>query len=164
MEEPPPWIIRLALALVLGGAVGLLVGRARRNLALHRPATSSSARFGEAAGLVNGVLEWGNYALHTQHDQHLHGAWAMVDLQGTYRIDEVRVFGRGDGYLGEQGIGNTVSLSLDGKTWKPAGTCDVLVTQVTPCHVRPGGTPARYVRVEHPDCLVLSEIEVYGAR
>jgi hypothetical protein len=158
MALPPPWMIRLTLAL---GAVAFVAGRARENLALHRPITASSARFGRVTDLVNGVVEWGNYALHTQHDR---GAWVLIDLQATRRVDEVRVFGRGDGFLGEAGTPITVLLSLDGQAFAPAGKCDVLTTQASPCHVRAPGTPARYVRLEHPDCMVLSEVEVYGSR
>src|ERR1700722_19112259 len=87
MTPPPPWVIRLALAC---GAAALVAGRARQNLALHRPVTSSSVRWGDPAGVVNGVVEWGAYALHTRHD---HGAWVTVDLGRSFRVDEVRYYG-----------------------------------------------------------------------
>ena len=136
-------------------------GGVHRNLAFHRPCTSSSARWGAPAGLVNGVVEWGHYALHTHHE---HGGWVMVDLEATHPIGEVLVYGRGDGFLVEEGVPYTVTASLDGHSFQALGKCPVLMAQVSPCRVWGGGKPARYVRVEHPDSLVLSEVEVYGAR
>ncbi len=158
MVLPPPWVIRLTLAL---GAAALVAGRAHQNLALHRPVTSSSVRWGDPAGVVNGVVEWGAYALHTRHD---HGAWVTVDLGRSFRVDEVRYYGRGDGFFGEDAVPVAVELSVDGRTYQQAGVCQPLVTQVSPCHVQPGGAAARYVRLKHPGYLVVSELEVFGAR
>ena len=152
-----PGKIKLAVvALVLV----LLAARARQNLAFRRPATSSSARFGYPSAVVNGVVEWGSYALHTQADR---PAWFMVDLQGTHPIGEVRVFGRGDALLNEDPPALPVELSLDGHTWKQAGACEGLFTQASPCRVLAGGALARYVRVTGA-YLVLSEVEVFEAR
>ena len=152
-----PGKIKLAVvALVLV----LLAARTRQNLAFRRPATASSARFGYPSAVVNGVVEWGSYALHTQPDR---PAWFMVDLEGTHPIGEVRVYGRGDALLLEDAPPLPVELSLDGHTWKQAGACEVLFSQASPCRVFAGGTPARYVRLTYP-YLVLSEVEVFEAR
>lgn len=150
---------RIQLA-VVAGALVFGLARARQNLALHKPVTASSARFGAPSAVVNGVVEWGNYALHTAHER---PALVMVDLEGTFRVDEVRVYGRGDGSFGEDAPPLAVELSLDGRTFAPAGTCNGIFTQVSPCHVWPHGTPARYVRLKYP-YIVVSELEVYGAR
>jgi hypothetical protein len=111
--------------------------------------------------VVNGVVEWGAYALHTRHDA---GAWVTVDLEGAFRIDEVRYYGRGDGFFGEDATPVAVELSMDGRTFRQAGVCDPIVTQASPCQVRPASARARYVRLKHPGYLVVSELEVYGAR
>jgi F5/8 type C domain len=152
-----PGKVKLAAAAL---ALLLTAARARQNLALHRPATSSSARFGHPSALVNGVIEWGTFALHTQPDR---PAWFKVDLEGTHPIGEVRVFGRGDGFIRDDVPPMPVELSLDGQTWKQVGACEGLFTQASPCRVYPGGAPARYVRLTYP-YLVLSEVEVYEAR
>jgi hypothetical protein len=153
-----PWAIRLAIVVL---ALALALAHARRNLALRRPVTASSARFGLPAAVVNGLVEWGLFGLHTGHDR---PAWITVDLEGDRRIDEVRTYGRGDGDLSEKGPSMIVELSMDGRTFHQAGVCEPFVSQASPCHVWPGGARARYVRLSHPDLLVVSEIEVYGAR
>jgi hypothetical protein len=146
----------IALAIALSGAA-----RARRNLAFHKPVQISSVLLGDPAGAVNGVVEWGSYAVHTRGRG---PAWLSIDLEGTFPIGEVLVFGRGDGYHTDSDAAVAVELSEDGRTFAQASSCDPVSTQVSPCRARIGGAPARYVRVTHPTHLVLSEVEVFGAR
>jgi hypothetical protein len=155
---PSPRSIQMILA---AAAVALTLGRARKNLALHKPCTASSVRFGDPRAVVNGVVEWGNFALHTRPDRP--AAWVMVDLQGTFRIDEVRVYPRGDELTGEEAAPLNVEISLDGSSFKVAGACVHVFSQVSPCKVRLGGASGRYVRLSYPN-LALSEIEVFEAR
>ncbi len=154
---PSPAKIKLAVAALV---VILTAARARQNLALHRPVTVSSTRFGDASAVVNGVIEWGSYALHTKPDR---PAWFTVDLQGEHPIGEIRIFGRGDALLNEDAPPLLVETSLDNRTFQRVGTCDAVYTQASPCHVYPTGVSARYVRLEFL-YLVLSELEVYEAR
>jgi hypothetical protein len=111
---------------------------------------------------VNGWIEWGSYAVHTRYGLR---SWFLVDLEGSFRLDEVRVFGRGDGFFVDPTPPPiSVDLSADGRRFQPAGACDPVVTQVSPCRVRLGGAPARYLRLSRATHLVLSEVEVFAAR
>ncbi len=162
MPQPTPRVLRVAifaaLALVTTGSWAL---RGRRNLALHKPVRMSPVLLGSPAGLVNGFVEWGSYAVHSRGGG---PAWVEIDLEGNFPIGEVRVFGRGDGYHTDSPSPIAVELSSDGHTFARAAVCDRVVTQVSPCEAKLGGAPARYVRVSHPTHLVLSEVEVLGAR
>jgi hypothetical protein len=148
------------LALVVAAAAALVFAPTRKNLALHKPVAASSARLGYPSSLVNGAVEWGSYGLHTQADRPAH---VTVDLEATYRIGEVRVFGRGDGFFVESAPPVRVKVSLDGRIFKIGGSCPKPFTQASPCRVDLGGAPARYLRLEDA-YLVLSEIEVFEAR
>ncbi len=147
------------LAIVLAVAVAWRASR-ERDLALHKPVRISSVRLGDPAGAVNGIVEWGSYAVHTKRDS---PAWFVVDLEERHRIGEVRVYGRGDGYLND-GPPMAVELSEDGLRFGRPVSCEAAVTQLSPCRVAMGGAAARYVRVLHPTHLVLSEVEVFEAR
>jgi hypothetical protein len=148
------------LALVVVAAAAFVFAPMRRNLALHKPVTASSARIGYPSSIVNGAVEWGSYGLHTQTDRPAH---VTVDLEKTYRLGEVRVFGRGDAYFSDTTAHVLVKVSLDGRSFRHVATCDGLSIQASPCRVDLRGVPARYVRLEDA-FLVLSEIEVFEAR
>jgi len=147
------------LAIVVAAAVAWRAS-AQRDLALHKPVRISSVRLGDPAGAVNGFVEWGSYAVHTNRDS---PAWFLVDLQESHRIGEVRVYGRGDGYLID-GPPMAVEVSKDGQHFERSISCETAVTQLSPCHVDMRGAAARYVRVQHRTHLVLSEVEVFEAR
>jgi len=164
MALPPPRVARVARLAMAALVVAVVAGgayRARRNLALHKPVRMSSVLLGSPEGAVNGFVEWGSYAVHSRGGG---PAWLLVDLEGTFPLGEVRVFGRGDGYHTDSPSPITVELSGDGLTFTRAAVCDRVVTQVSPCAAKLGGAPARYVRLTHPTHLVLSEVEVLGAR
>jgi hypothetical protein len=147
-------------ALVVAGAAAIVFAPTRRNLALHKPVKASSVRLGHPSSLVNGAVEWGSYGLHTQTQ---HPAHVTIDLEGTHRLGEVRVFGRGDGFHVDTAPRVIVKTSVDGRSFTYGATCDGLPMQASPCRVDLGGVTARYVRLEDT-FLVLSEIEVFEAR
>jgi hypothetical protein len=148
------------LALVIAAAAAFVFAPTRRNLALHKPVNASSVRIGHASSVVNGAVEWGSYGLHTDTDR---PANVTIDLESTYRLGEVRVVGRGDGYFTDTRPHLLVKVSLDGQRFMQVATCEGLAVQASPCRVDLHGVTARYVRVEDA-FLVLSEIEVFEAR
>lgn len=153
-------------ALLSAAAIALLAaagaaGCGREDLARGRPVRASSVRIGDPAGVVNGVVEWGSYALHTDSGSR---AWVAVDLGREVRVGEVRVFNRGDGFYDTRSANVGVEVSTDGRSFRRIGGCTQIFTQVSPCSVTSPGAPARHVRLVHPSALVLSEVEVYEAR
>jgi F5/8 type C domain len=162
MTQLTPRVIRVAIVVALALAVGPVWAlRSRRNLALHKPVQMSPVLLGSPAGAVNGWIEWGSYAVHSRSGGQ---AWLRIDLEGTFPIGEVRVFGRGDGYHTDSASPIAVELSADGRTFTRAAVCAPVVTQVSPCIAQLSGATARYVRLSHPSHLVLSEVEVFAAR
>jgi hypothetical protein len=162
MAPPTPRLVRVAIAgaLMLVAAASWGLG-ARQNLALHKPVRMSTVLLGSPEAVVNGFIEWGSYGVHSRS---VGPAWVQIDLEGTFSLGEVRVFGRGDGYYSDSVAPIAVELSGDGRTFTRAAVCDPVVTQVSPCRAKLGGAAARYVRLSHPSHLVLSEVEVFGAR
>lgn len=133
----------------------------RENLAAGKPVQMSSVRLGDPAGAVNGFVEWGSYAVHSQNDS---PAWLSIDLDGTFPVGEVKIWSRGDGYHDEQSARVTVEVSDDGKAFRPVGACREVFTQAAPCSVPVDGALARHVRLVHRSHLVLSEVEVLEAQ
>jgi hypothetical protein len=151
---------KVALALALAAICAAAPG-CRRDLALHKPVHASSVVLGAPEGAVNGFVEWGSLAVATRHGS---TAWLDVDLEDTFRLDEVRVFGRGDGYYVEGYQPMDIEIAGDDGVFKHAGKCEAIVTQASPCRVALRGATARHVRVTHPTHLAISEIEAFGAR
>jgi hypothetical protein len=162
MSLPSRRALQLAPALALAAA-GLTATIAfsfgPTNLALHRPVTTSSIRLGNPQGAVNGIIEWGSYAVHTRSES---PAWLEIDLGAVHRIHEVRIYNRGDGFYDERSARIAVQLSPEGRTFRTLGGCTAIFTQASPCRVQIDGEPARYLRLEHRTHLVLSEVEVFG--
>lgn len=154
----------LAIALFLGAAALFAVFRGGRNIAVGRPITASSVRLGDPRGLVNGFVEYGGYALHTKTET---PAWVRVDLESSRSIAEIRIYSRGDGYLDVRDAQLAIDVSEDGVTYRRAGRCTEVFSQLSPCVVDArDGAPAlrgRYVLVTRSGALVLSEIEVIEA-
>jgi hypothetical protein len=150
--------ITTCIAAIAVAAPVAVLERRPDDLALHKPVQASSVLLGHPANVVNGQIEWGTYAFHARLNQ---AATFTIDLETPSRIGEVRVFGRGDGYLID-GRGMAVELSSDGKTFRQVAICPGLSTQVAPCRANAGGVTARFVRIAHPACLVLSEVEVFA--
>jgi hypothetical protein len=160
MKLLSPRVTSLAIAVALGGSA-IAFASARQNLALHRPVHASSVLLGDPAGVVNGFVEWGTYALHSRGGA---PAWFVIDLERATPIGVVRIFGRGDGYHTDSSSFIAVEVSTDGRTFKRAAVCPGIATQVSPCRVDLGGALASQVRLTHPTHLVLSEVEVFAPR
>ena len=158
MKQLSPRVAQLAIA---AGALTVFLAHARRDLALHKPVRISSVLLGDPARVVNGLIEWGTYAVHTRTNK---PAWLEIDLGQPSPISEVRVFGRGDGFHTDTRSALTIEISTDGHRYARVGACPAVVTQASPCLADLGGAPARYVRLAHPTHLVLSEVEVFGPR
>lgn len=138
----------------------LLVRPTGRNAALHKPVAVSSVRLGDPRALVNGFVEYGGYALHTKTEPF---AWVRVDLESPRPLSEIRLYARGDGYYDLPSARIDVGLSEDGLTYRRAGRCADIFTQLDPCVIDATGEPARYVLVSNASALVLSEIEAIEA-
>jgi hypothetical protein len=145
----------VGLAAVLAALVVWL--RAPANVARGKRVIVSSVRIGSPEGLVNGAIEWGTFAFHTNSGT----SWVTVDLGRPYALTEVRVYNRGDSYLDES-VPLTIEHSLDDRSYSPGGECSEFFNQALPCRVALSGVLARYVRVSNPRYIALSEIEVLG--
>lgn len=140
--------------------LGLRVAMAQRNLAWRKKVRMDNVILGNPAHAVNGIIEWGSYAVHTRR-----GAVSFeVDLEEPSNIGIVRIYGRGDGFHTDSRMPIVVQHSVDGQTYATAGRCGLVLTQVAPCEIDLGGFSARYVRLSHPTHLVLTEVEVFPAQ
>jgi hypothetical protein len=152
----------LALALGLGG---LLIGatiklRSPTDIARHKTAGSSSAAYGTTpAGAVDGEKN-GSFGFHSGLED---SPWWSVDLQRTYRIKTIMVFGRGD-CCTEQSIPLAMEVSDDGRSFRKIAERIEPFSENEPWVVRPDSVFARSVRLrtERRGHLVLGEVEIYG--
>ncbi|MFA6102843.1 MAG: glycosyl hydrolase family 18 protein [Victivallaceae bacterium] len=130
------------------------------NVAYGKPATQSSTYSTAVAGrAVDGNTD-GNYYNNSVTHTGLGGtnAWWEVDLQGTFNINQIRIWNRTDSapdrlsnfyvYILDESR-NVVWSHLEAPYPTPA------VTLV------PGGEYGRYVRISGPNILSLSEVQVY---
>jgi SAM-dependent methyltransferase len=146
--------------------------KARRNLALSRPALqSSTSRWSwhddpavDAAGGNNGRIT-GSYSFCTDEE---HDPWWMVDLGDSVAIDEVVVHNRlDDPAAARRAAGLAIQLSDDGQNWRNiyARRDDTAFggADGRPLCISLAGRSGRYVRVLLPGrtILALDEIEVY---
>ena len=149
-----------ALAALTG--FGWLLLRAP-NLALNKPVAISerlanSAGPPDNTGLTNGRID-SPYGIHTA----LGGGWVMVDLQGVYRISQVKVYNRADGFLLDS-LPLFLEFSVDGKDFVQKKQCSENFTARSPWVYDAAGARARYVRIRSNQYVALSELEVYGKR
>jgi hypothetical protein len=151
-------LLLLVGGLAAVGAIAVGVALAPRNLALGRPVTASSVRFGNPDTLTNGAVEWGTFGLRTAAG----GAWATIDLGDLHSLAEARIYGRGDRDY-RNGLPVEVQLSDDGSRFRSVASCTTPITQATPCAAPLRHERARYVRVS-ADEVVLSEVEVLEDR
>lgn len=148
------------VGIVVLALLGLRVAMAQRNLAWRKKVRMDNILLGNPANAVNGVIEWGSYAVHTRR-----GAVSFeVDLEEPSNLGIVRIYGRGDAFHMDSRMPIVVQHSVDGQVYTTAGRCGLVLTQVAPCEVDLGGISARYVRLAHPTHLVLSEVEVFPAQ
>jgi hypothetical protein len=158
------WVrIGLGIAVVCGViAFGLKAAFGVTNVALGKPTTASSRLpgTGPASGATNGEIE-SNYGVQTTLED---DCWVMVDLQKSYKIHEVRVYNRGDGWQTE-GLPILLQISSDKIHWQDISRRDTMYSQTDPWITKPPGMKARYVRLKRParGYICISELEVYGS-
>jgi hypothetical protein len=138
----------------------------RVNLARGKPASQSStsewSRAHDAQGAVDGVIN-GGFAFHTANQAN---PWWQVDLGGTYRLSEVRLYNRLD-CCGERARTVQVMLSGDGRAWRTVYRHDGSLfggQDGKPLVVSLNGETARHVRLRlnEANWFHLDEVEVMG--
>jgi len=133
------------------------------NISSRKPATQSSEDSGGAAGrAVDGNLD-GNYGSNSvTHTKNGPNEFWMVNLQGLYRISEIKISNRTD-CCSDRIVGATVQVLDPGGqvTWSTQITANQRVYQFAVPN-SPGG----YVRVLNKpgQYLSLAEVEVLGVR
>jgi hypothetical protein len=132
------------------------------NVARGKFATSSSVAEGTTpAGAVDGSKN-GSFGFHSDEED---SPWLTIDLGGQYKIASVRVFGRGDCCF-DQSIPLALEASEDDATFHEIAARSEKFGESDPWIVKLGPLVTRYLRLrtERRSVLVLSEVEVYGAR
>lgn len=163
--------VRLSAAALV--TIGLLLGLVywtgslfrAPNVALHKPVAASSRYPGSTApadnsAAVNGKFE-ATYGVHTNVEDN---PWVEVDLQREYRITQVKIYNRGDGYFDDI-LPAALELSSNGTDFAEVDRRTAPFSQSSPWVYTGHGEPARYVRVrctKRPSYVALSEIQVYG--
>jgi hypothetical protein len=150
----------VGLALVAATA-GSLFGA--ENIALHKPTSASGVHPGTYAardGLTDGIISGAIYGVHTNVSD---ASWAQVDLLGTYAIEKVKIYNRGDAFF-DDALPLTLQLSEDGVRFVDVETRTTSFGQNAPWVAKLRGTPARYVRIRavRGKYVALSELEVFG--
>jgi NedA-like, galactose-binding domain len=157
---------RLSTATVLVAAVlaWALSGLGeRRNVALHKPVTTSGVHpnaVSPPSGLTDGVIVGPPYGVHTSVGD---APWVQVDLLSVYTIDKIKVYNRGDGWL-DDCLPLTLQLSENGSTFVDVETRTAAFGQQAPWIAKAKGKRARYVRIRavRGKYVTLSELEVFG--
>lgn len=132
------------------------------NVALDKEVTASPLGFGTLpVGAVDGNKD-GTFGFHTNGEDE---GWMQIDLQRTYDLSKVKVFGRGDCCF-DQSIPLALSISSDGKAFTEVGERDAPFSEAAPWIIPLPHTPARYVKLHRlgTGYLVVSEVEVFGRR
>jgi hypothetical protein len=140
-------------------AFHLVDARLRPNVALGKPVAISSFFGGKPEALVDGDIGT-SYAIATALEDN---AWLGVDLQRPYRISEVDVFNRVDGWF-DDALPLVLETSTDGVAWAVIARRDATFSASPPWRSRFDGTVARFVRIRSltRTRLALSELAVYG--
>jgi hypothetical protein len=150
--------------LVLWGAVALAKAKLLpKNIAYGKPVHPSSLAENPPSGreLVDGDTGV-SYAFKTREED---SANVVIDLEGIYWVDTIRVHNRVDGWF-DDGLPLVVELSRDGNKWDELARRDRHFDANPPWVIEAGGRGARFVRlrVARHSYLALSEVEVYGKR
>jgi hypothetical protein len=160
------WVVLAGLLAIVGAR--WLPGP--RNLALHKPVTTSSncglrpkpSPFPvEGARAVDGKRDRG-YDACTRAER---DPWMQVDLLRQALVRKVVVYGRNDCCWTRSTLPLVLELSPDGLNYQPAALRTMPFTRETPWVIELPGVSARFVRLKAPgprQMIVLSEIEVYG--
>jgi hypothetical protein len=132
-----------------------------KNLAKGRPATASGAAMFSSlpAGAVDGSTS-GAFGYHSVMEDK---PWLAVDLGRSYALEQVKVYGRGDGPF-DQSVPLALEVSDDGATYRQIAERAEPFSSMDPWIVKPQGVVAQFVRVHtlRQSYLVLGEVEVYG--
>jgi hypothetical protein len=140
-------------------AFHLVDAKLRPNVALGKPVTISSFFGGKPAALVDGDIGT-SYAIATAGQEN---AWLCVDLQRPYRLREVDVFNRVDGWF-DDALPLVLETSADGVAWEVIARRDTTFSASPPWRSRFDGPVARFVRIRSltRTALALSELAVYA--
>jgi hypothetical protein len=159
------WVRRIRLAAAAIAALALTVWFARwalspPNVALHKPARSSSIDFDtQASGAVDGELN-GRFGFHSQLED---SPWLSIDLERPCLLKTVEIYGRGDCCY-DQSIPLVLEVSDDDRSYRPIAERTTPFNENDPWVVKPPGERARFVRLraDHHGLLVLGEVVVHG--
>ncbi|MGD0528347.1 MAG: discoidin domain-containing protein [Polyangiaceae bacterium] len=157
---------RFAALLLVIGYVAFMVTRALvfpKNIALGKPVHPSSRKHNPPDGkeLVDGEIGT-SFGIHTNVEDSPN---VVIDLQGRYWIDSVKVYNRVDGWF-DDSLPLVVELSQDGNKWDEIGRREEHFDASPPWVVNGRGKPAEFVRVRvaRKSYLAISEVEVYGKK
>ncbi len=159
------WVRRMRLTAAALAALGLTAWFARwafspPNLALHKPARSSSVNFDtQASGVVDGELN-GRFGFHSVEED---SPWLSIDLERPYLLKTVEIYGRGDCCY-DQSLPLVLEVSDDGKSYRKIAERTTSFNEYEPWVVKPRAERARFVRLRanHHGLLVLGEVVVHG--
>jgi hypothetical protein len=156
-------ILAIAVVLAYVAISGVRAAVLPKNIALHKPVIPSSVRLipSDDQTIVDGELGF-TFGIHTNTED---APSVVVDLVDTYRVDNVRVHNRRDGWY-DWCLPLVLELSIDGKVFKEIGRREEHFDADPPWVVQAHGQPARFVRVRMPHRgeLALSEVEVFGKK
>jgi hypothetical protein len=138
----------LFIALSIASHVGI------RNVALHKPVTTSGVRDGTAESLVDGRTRR-TFAVQTSDQPH---PFITIDLERSYAIARIKVYNRGDGWFDEI-LPLTLEASVDGQSFQEIARR----TEHFDVWTVDAGVTARYVRMtKDSGYIALNAVEVYG--
>jgi hypothetical protein len=152
------------VALLLGFALFRVVRTTLwPDLAAGKPVSASSVLPGSPDGheLVEGGMGT-SYAIATATQD---APWIAVDLSRVYKITEIDVYNRVDGWF-DDNLPLVLETSVDGATWDDVARRDTTFGHDPPWSVRLERRPARYVRIHGVGrmLIALSRLRVYGNR
>lgn len=159
------WARFAAVLLVIGYAAYAIarVALMPKDIALGKPVHPSSRKGGAPDGheLVDGDIGT-SVGVHTNTEDSPN---VVIDLQGAYWIDQVKVYNRVDGWF-DDCLPLVVELSVDGTKWEEIGRREEHFGTDPPWIVDAGGHKAKQVRVrvDRRSYLALSEVEVFGKK
>ncbi len=142
------------------------------NIALGKPATQSSfcglsrnnSLRADASGAVNGMVT-GTYGFHTGHDD---PPWWMVDLEGSFQLNEIWIFNRLDVPSNLQHV--RILISANGRDWgvlvdhRSDGNFGGAWGEPLMIAIGNDAMASRFLRIElgGPGVLHLDQVKVFG--
>jgi hypothetical protein len=131
----------------------------RPDVALGKPVTFSTYFGGKPEALVDGDIGT-SYAIATTIQDN---AWLAVDLQKPFKISEVDVYNRVDGWF-DDSLPLVAETSLDGARWDVVARRDTTFAAAPPWRVLLDSKWGRFVRIRSLGraAFALSEVAVYA--